>query len=305
MDFIQLRGVSKRFGKQRVLDNIDLNVPEGSIYGIIGLNSSGKTTLLKTMVGFYTADSGVIYYHGRKLHDFLPILKHTFGFATQENIFYPKLTVKENLSYFGNLYGLPKQQIAINAHNTLSLLELRDSQYKLAQHLSGGMKRRLNMACSIIHNPKVLFLDEPTEDLSPVIRQDFLRLIRKINQLGTTIILTSHVLDDVETICDYIAIIHHGRIVQTGTFSELLQRYGRTKEIHLTTVSRNYDPIITNLNIHDYTIKNNTLIITTPKAEKTLQQILQLIENQEDTIVSVDIKKSTLREIFETITLAP
>src|SRR3989344_2540277 len=161
---IYLQGVTKKFGKNVVLDNISFNVAKGDIFGLIGTNASGKTTLLKTIVGFLRPTNGHLYFESELIHNTPKIVKN-FGFAAQESSFYPKLTVEENLEHFGYLYGLNKKQLKENILKILETVNLTNTKNMLAENLSGGMQKRLEIACAIIHNPKVLFLDEPTADL--------------------------------------------------------------------------------------------------------------------------------------------
>lgn len=302
MSLIQVRELSKGFGRSLVLEKVSLDVEENEIFGIIGINGSGKTTLLKLMIGYYKPDSGAVFYQGRPLRKSLKQLKKDFGFTTQESSFYPKLTVIENIKYFGSLYGLKNAQININMRRILALVELEESANMLAEHLSGGMQRRLDMACSLIHNPKILILDEPTEDLDPLLRKDIVRLIKKINSLGTTVIITSHLLDDIEILCDRIAILHDRKIIKVGSIEDLRQMYDKKEEIHLELLSGSYEGIIRSLNINEFLVEDGKLIVFTSDAEKTLHNILHIIENMNEKLLYVDIRKPSLREVFETIT---
>ncbi|MEK6861055.1 MAG: ABC transporter ATP-binding protein [Nanoarchaeota archaeon] len=298
----QIRDLEKRFGKNVVLHNVNLDILEDEIFGIIGVNGSGKTTLLKVLVGFYKPDQGEILYNGQKLSKVLKTLKREIGFTTQENSFYQKLTVEENIRYFGALYGVDSRSTDVNVERILTLVELQEERNSLAENLSGGMQRRLDMACSLIHDPKVLILDEPTEDLDPTLRGGILRLIKKINKLGTTIIITSHLLDDVEHLCNRVAIIHERRIIRVGTVEDLREMYRRKEEVHLEIASGNYENIIRSLNLEDFIIDEGKLVVFTNKAEEVLHSILHILENEGDKLIYVDIRKPSLKEIFEVIT---
>lgn len=301
MAFIQLRGVSKRFGNHVVLDHLDLDIPENDIFGIIGVNGSGKTTLLRLLVGFYTPTEGEVYYRGKRLKEVLKQAKHEIGFTTQENSFYPQLTVEENLKYFGALYGLSSDRIQKNMHDLLTLVELDDCRDVLGQHLSGGMQRRLDLACSLIHDPKLLILDEPTEDLDPLLRREIVRLIKKINGLGTTIIITSHLLDDVELLCDHVAILHNQRVVKVGSIQDLRKFYQQREEIHLELESQRYDTLVRDLHLDQYLVEEGKLIIYTDDAQGVLRQVLRLVENLHDRVVGLDIRKPSLKEVLSLI----
>src|SRR3989344_8625018 len=169
---IEIKNLFKSFGQHQVLKDVSLEIPPRKIFGIIGPSGCGKTTLLKTMIGFWTADSGKILYETRDLKRNSKFIRQIVGFATQENCVYPKLTVLENLEYFGTLSNVPRSTLLSNIEKVIKFVRLEDSGDELAENLSGGMQRRLDIAWALIHNPRILILDEPTEDLDPILRKD-------------------------------------------------------------------------------------------------------------------------------------
>ena len=193
-DLIRIENVTKKFGKHTVLNNLSLSIPDQGIFGIMGLSGCGKTTLLNIMIGFWQPDSGKVFFKSLEVHKNQKIINQIFGFATQDGSVYPKLTVVENLRYFGKLYNMEYSDIERRIPEILKLVELEDSKNVLAEELSTGMYRRLDIACSIIHNPKVLILDEPTGNLDPVLRKKVMAMIKRINDQGTNVIITSHLL---------------------------------------------------------------------------------------------------------------
>ena len=176
---VKIIGVSKSFGSKNVLDSIDLDINDGEIFGIIGRSGAGKTTLLESLVGFVPVTKGEISYKSDEngIYNFVSILensdqvKRSIGFSTQTPSFYEKLTVKENLEYFASLYDIPKKFIAERIKKIIELVELNGEENTISENLSGGMQKRLDIACSIINDPKILILDEPTADLDPVLRK--------------------------------------------------------------------------------------------------------------------------------------
>lgn len=299
MDLLELKEVSKRFGRTVILDHLTLSVVEGEILGIVGMNGSGKTTLLKLMVGYYPPTEGTLLYRGQPLKKMKRLLRQEVGFTAQESSFYPQLTVEENVHYFGSLYGLNTHEITDHAEHVLALLELLPSRHYLSEHLSGGMQRRLEMACSLMHNPSLLILDEPTEDLDPLLRRDILRFIRRINDLGTTVVITSHLLGDVEELCTRIAILHNNHIVKVGTVQELRKVFPQQEEIHLQTATGKYDVLLNDLQVKEFHLDGNRLVIYTANAPMMVHDILHVLENLQDKLVYLDIKRPSLQEIFE------
>lgn len=203
----------KVFGKKIVLKNITFSVNKGDILGIIGMSGSGKTVLLKTIMNFFQPNSGQILYKGKPITK--PTAKKVFGFSVQESSFYPELTVKENLFHFGRLYRMTDNEIKKRAHELLKMLELHSAENKLASQLSGGMQKRLDIACAMIHKPEMLLLDEPTEELDLLRKNEVLKLINSINKKGVTVLIASLPLE-VEQICNKIIFIDKGAMVSTN-----------------------------------------------------------------------------------------
>ncbi|MCX6711592.1 MAG: ABC transporter ATP-binding protein [Candidatus Woesearchaeota archaeon] len=304
-DVIQFIGVTKRFGNNLVLNNISLGIPEGKILGLIGISGSGKSTILKLLIGFYRPNKGQILYNGKSIFKNSKDIRRTFGFSTQDNCFYGKLTVEENIRYFGELYGLTRQFIDNHIEEVLNLVQLNYVKDKLAENLSTGMQRRVDLACALIHDPKILILDEPTEDLDRMLRKEMLNLIHQINKRGTTVIITSHLLWEIEHLCDKIAIIHDTNIIEVGSPADIRNRYFKYDEIHLELASDNYDKIIRSFNKKD--IKNivrrhHRIIIYTSNPEKIIHSILDIAKKKKEKINHIELRKPNLDEIFEYLT---
>ena len=224
-ELIQLKEVSKKFGKNVVLENLDLDIPEKQITGIIGASGMGKSTILKLIIGFYKPDKGKILYLKRNVLKDSKNIKQTFGFSTEDGSFYEDLTVRENLFHFGSLYNIKRKKIKEKTKELLDFVGLSDSSNTKAGNLSVGMKKRLDFACSLIHEPEVLILDEPTADLDPLLRKQILSMIVKVKKQGTTVVLTTQLLDEMDEICDKIAILHNKKIVENDTPQRIKSKY--------------------------------------------------------------------------------
>lgn len=223
--YIQFLSVCKVYSKHIILDNLSLDIPYGEITGIIGSSGSGKTTILNILIGFIKQSSGKILFQSREVLKDITNVSTIFGFASQGGSFYHELNVEENLMYFGKLYGLKTKDIKKRVDYLVKTLELESARKILAKSLSTGMGRRLDIACALIHSPKVLILDEPTEDLDPLLRKELIKTLKKIRNDGTTIILTSHLLGELESLCDKIAILKGGKIVKMDTPLNLKKEY--------------------------------------------------------------------------------
>ncbi|MBU1974076.1 MAG: ABC transporter ATP-binding protein, partial [Nanoarchaeota archaeon] len=227
MEFIQLKGVSKSFKGNAILDDINLTIEEGDIFGVIGQSGSGKTTFLNLIAGFTAPTDGEVLYWSKVDHKpknltkNLSKIKSYIGFNPQHTSFYPKLTVKENLLHFGRMYNLKKETVYANAKNLLEFTHLYPHRNKLADELSGGMQKRLDLSCSLVHKPKFLILDEPTSDLDFILQEEIAHLIKEVNKQGVTIVIASHQLEFLEKICDKIAIVHQGKLKSYGNLSHV------------------------------------------------------------------------------------
>lgn len=310
---IKFKNLTKRFKKRIILTNINLEINKGEIFGIIGMSGSGKTTLLKILIGFLEPEAGDILFYSEKDSCYKSIyrsqleIRNLFGFATQRPSFYPKLTVEENLLHFGALYHLPKKIAKTNASHLLELTGLLDAKDLLAQNLSGGMQKKLSIACSLIHKPKILILDEPTADLDPLSRKETWQIIKGIHRIGTTVLIASHFLDELEEVCNRLAILYDKRIIATGTPDQLKTQYFKNQEIHLIASPGNYNAIAKALSkypslaIKNILVKDHKLIIYTPKAESTLHQILHIIARMDEKLINITLTKPSLAAIFESL----
>ena len=313
---LKISGLSKTYGKKTILNNVNLDIYPGEIVGLIGSSGSGKTTLLNSIVGFLQPDEGDVMFKDERLvadaertvyksvYKNPKTVKQMYGFAAQMPSFYEKLTVRENLEYFGKMYNLSKETLSSNIETLLRLMELETSQETLGEDLSGGMERRLDIACSLIHNPRILILDEPTADLDPLLRKNISSLIKTINSKGTTIMLSSHHLNELETLCDKVAIINNKTIAEIGTVEELLQKHSKVREIIIESQPGKYDKLGKKLkksfskNIKDYLVKENELIIRCVDPHKIFNELISEIESSKEKIMELKLIKPSLDQIF-------
>jgi len=317
LDFCKIENLTKVFGSRYVLNGINFKIKRGEILGIIGRSGSGKTTLLNILVGFIKPEKGDVTYHDVHLlsdiagaASFQSVFKHTsglkkvYGFAAQNPSFHPNLTVKENLFYFGSLYDIPKKPLQSNADGLLNLMGLSQSQHVIARKLSGGMQRRLDIACALIHDPGILFLDEPTGDLDPILSNKIWNILKVINQKGTTVVLSSHQIVELEHLCDRIAILKDGKIAAIGRPSEIKAKNPIKESIFLKSYPGNYEKILANLEksmakkIKKYEIKDGSLIINAKESREVIRGILGVVEQLNEEITNLDFIEPTLDQVF-------
>jgi len=312
----KIQNIVKRYGKHIILNDVSFDIKKGEIFGIIGASGAGKTTLLNTIIGFVKPDQGDVTFRFEHLLDFQKAMsyrsvfkkqesiKQIYGFASQLPSFYKNLTLKENLEYFGSLYNLSADALKSNVETLLNLMELKNYEDMLAKNLSGGMERRLDIACALIHDPSVLVLDEPTADLDPVLRDHIWNLIKKINKKGTTIILASHHLSELEDLCSRIAIVKDKNVIDVASPEAIKNKYSKVQEIQLECYPGNYEKILKKLNskhVKNYEIKGSKLTIHSDKPQKVFHDLFQVLEKMKEEAIDIRIGRTSLDEIFITL----
>ncbi|MDL5376481.1 ABC transporter ATP-binding protein [Exiguobacterium mexicanum] len=221
MSIIALDHVTKRFCETIALNDFSLHVEAGELFGLLGPNGAGKTTAISVMLNLYPADSGTIRIFDHSMPKDEQTIKRRVGIVPQHVSVYDQLTVFENIQFFAELYGFKPAEAKQKTVAALDFVELTAHQKKRPPELSGGLLRRLNIACGIVHEPELIFMDEPTVAIDPQSRNTILENIRELNRRGATIIYTSHYMEEVEMLCDRVAIVDEGRIIAEGTQDEL------------------------------------------------------------------------------------
>ncbi|MBI2548401.1 ABC transporter ATP-binding protein [Candidatus Woesearchaeota archaeon] len=310
--------LSKAYGKKPILQDISFEVQREEIFGILGTGGSGKTALLHLLVGFDEPLTGTVEYRAqhvldmgdaapfRSVVEILPELKKQFGFAAQEPSFYPLLTVRENLAYFAAMYGLSGDVQQTNIKILMALMDLLTVPDTRAMYLSHSQQKRLDIACAVIHDPKIVILDEPTLDVDSFVKGKIWEFIRKMNEKGTTVIITSNDGEELEAICSRILMLYNGRVLKIAKPKELRAYHSKLQEIHLQTQSGSYDLLLkllekehTKLDIKKVTVKDGHLILTTPNLEASALFALKSIKESGDALLDISVARPTLKEVFE------
>jgi ABC-2 type transport system ATP-binding protein len=221
---VQVAELAKVIREKIIVDRISFSVEEGEIFGLLGANGSGKTTTFNMLSGLLAPSSGSVTILGKSIRE-LQKVKPEIGFVTQEDSFYETLTVRENLEFFASQSGVPGRDAQERIKKLLAQTKLAEKGGVLASKLSGGMKKRLNIACSLVHDPKVIFFDEPTVGLDPVVRKEIWAVVEELHGMRKTIIITSHYMEEIERLCGRVAIMFNGRIVDSGTPADLKRKY--------------------------------------------------------------------------------
>ena len=297
---IKIRSLSKNYGDFKALFEVSLDIEKGTIFGLLGPNGAGKSTLIKVLSCQSRPSGGNAYIDGLDVVIDKKKVLSIIGVVPQENSFYDDLTVNENLTYFGSLYRVNGPEIKKRSRNILSMLKLGEKTNNRAGTLSGGMKTRLNIACALVHKPRVLILDEPSVGLDPVSRQALWDTIREVNSEGTTILITTHYMQEADALCDRILIMNRGKIVVEGKPGELKEAAGE-KVLQISSIPGNYGIIKSSLEpikgIRSCSINEMVLKITLSE-EVPVQDIFDVFESHGEKIKCVDSSSPSLEDVF-------
>lgn len=302
---LEVKNLVKRYGETLAIDNVSFGIKEGEIFGLLGPNGAGKTTAINTIIGIMIPDKGDISIFGKDMKKYSMEIKRCIGIVPQEIAIYPDLTAYENVEFFGRLYSLKGSQLKERVEKVLDFTGLTERRKQQAKKFSGGMKRRLNIACALVHNPKLIIMDEPTVGIDPQSRNHILESVKKMRDEGATVIYTSHYMEEVEELCTDIAIMDHGKIIARGSKEELKAFVTVEEKTVITLNAMNYmvvDCIKKVDNIIDYSVSGKTLTIISKKDSRNLSQIIHCIINSGLEIISLSSEKPDLETVFLTLT---
>ena len=297
---IEIKKISRTFGEFKALNDVSLDIEKGTIFGLLGPNGAGKSTLINVLSCQMRPTTGSAFISGLDVVSDKKDVLSIIGVVPQENSFYDELTVAENLGYFGSLYGVATIDIKKRSHRILEMLQLTEKGSSRASTLSGGMKTRLNIACALIHKPEVLILDEPSVGLDPVSRKALWDTIREVNREGTTILITTHYMEEADLLSDRILIMHKGNIVVEGTPDELKNTVGE-RVVQITSTPGDYPALTDRLDtlegVASCTVYEKGLKITLTN-EQALQQVINIFESSGETIINVESNRPSLEDVF-------
>jgi ABC-2 type transport system ATP-binding protein len=292
---LEVEKLVKRFGETVALDDVSLTVRAGECVGLLGPNGAGKSTLIRSIVGRVIPDSGhaAVFGHAAGSTEARMLL----GWVPQELAIYPRISCRENLGSFGRYYGLSGQKLAEAIAWCLHWAALEDRQGELARNLSGGMKRRLNMAAGVLHRPRVALFDEPTVGVDPQSRNRIFEMIEALKGAGTALIYTTHYMEEAERLCDRIAIVDHGQIIAQGTKDELIASTFGTRSQVLARVAGSAEAIAAWAARDGGRVTEATVEFTIEQAT----EIVRLLENARQAgleLVDVSLRRPNLESVF-------
>ena len=304
-NIVHIENLVKRYGELTALNHLNLDIREGEIFGLLGPNGSGKTTAINCMLSLLKYEKGQIEIFGEPMRPDNYQVKKQIGIVLQNVAVFDELTVQENIDYFCGLYIGDKKKRKEMVENAIHFVGLEDYRKMRPKKLSGGLLRRLNIACGIAHKPRLIILDEPTVAVDPQSRNKILEGIKQLNEQGSTIIYTSHYMEEVEQICTRVAIMDHGRIIASGTKDELKQmiKTGETITIEAVILEENNLKEIRELeHVFDIQYRNQILTVRCTRARHNLIRILNYLQNQDIAFGRVFSEMPTLNDVFLEIT---
>lgn len=305
MSLAVLTDVVKRYNDNLTVDHVNVTIQAGEIFGLLGPNGAGKSTTISMICGLLKIDGGDIRIDGLSVSANPLEVKRRIGLVPQELALYDMLTAEENATFFGRLYGLRGKLLKERVAEALAFTGLSDRAKEKPATFSGGMKRRLNIACAIMHRPKLIIMDEPTVGIDPQSRNHILDSVKALNKLGSTIIYTSHYMEEVAAICDRVAIMDKGHIIACGTEKELRERVAQEEKIVIKATQITPE-LIHELKLHPrisrVEVKDGSVELYLPSSQGELQDILFIFAKHEGIIGSLHIEEPDLETLFLSLT---
>jgi len=295
------RELRKRFGDLVAVDGVGFEIAAGETYGLLGPNGAGKTTTVSMICGLLASDGGEVTVAGRAIDPKATDAKVAIGYVPQEIALYPDLTARENLRFFGRLYGLRGSELAERITNVLEIVALDDRADERVDHYSGGMKRRLNIAAGLLHSPKLLVLDEPTVGVDPQSRNAILENVEKLAAEGVAVLYTTHYMEEAERLCDRVAIMDAGRIIAEGTRRELVDKLGEVDRVEiagtgpLTKLARTIKSLD---DVQDASASEGTVHVLVRGGRHVLPKLIELADRAGVGVTSVEVIEPDLEAVF-------
>ena len=303
MYILQVKNLYKKYDKTEAIAGVDFSIKQGEIYGLLGPNGAGKSTLIKMIAGIEKKDEGEIIFEEKERN--INKYKRNMGILTQDIAIYPSFTAYENISFFCSLYSFKGKELKRRVEKSLEFVGLSDCKNKKAKEFSGGMMRRLHLACAIAHTPKLIIMDEPTVGIDPQSRNHTLQSVKILKDNGASIIYTSHYMEEIEEICDEICILDKGKIIAEGSSKYLKENFSKSNiyTIALKSKLENIEKYIIRVDgIENVSVDDKVIKCTYSNNSNTLQKLVNTICNNGGVIESIKNELPTLENVFLNLT---
>lgn len=301
MNVLECEGLVKAFGDLVAVDDVGFHIAAGETYGLLGPNGAGKTTSISMIAGILEADAGKVMVAGKEITTRTTDGNAEIGYVPQDIAIYPDLTARENLRFFGKLYGIPKADLETRIHEVLEVIGLSDRGDDRTEDYSGGMKRRLNIGIGLLHEPSLLILDEPTVGVDPQSRNSILESVELLGRSGTAVLYTTHYMEEAERLCDRVAIIDGGKIRAEGTRRELVELVGQLDTISLGVVGsarKLAEALESVAGIESITAAEGSVEILVEGASGLLPRILDIAQQSGVSVSGVNVVEPNLESVF-------
>lgn len=306
MAYVDVQGVYKQYKQQPVLQNVSFQITKGERFGLIGPNGAGKSTLIDIMVGLTKADKGEVLIDGKNIKQEIIAIRKKLGVVPQELALLEELNAYDNLIYFGGMYDLSGKELKNRVATLLDVIGLTDHANKKVKTYSGGMKRRLNIAAALLHEPEFLILDEPTVGVDPQSRQYIFEFLKQLNEKGTTILYISHYMEEIEALCDRLLVLDLGQEVAYGTKADVKNLVNQSSKvtIELDFVS---DELVQNIKslengISEVIAEFNHINLLVDTTVFSMMRLIQTIEKSDSVIKNISLEEISLEETFLQLT---
>lgn len=300
-----VKNLTKKYGNQTAVNDISFSISRGEIFGLLGPNGAGKSTTISMLAGLIKPTSGLVNVMGMDLYQHPNTIKAMIGLVPQELALYPTLSARDNLLFFGRIYGLKGKILGQRVDQVLEMVRLTERAKEPVNTYSGGMKRRVNMAAGLLHQPDLLFLDEPTVGIDPQSRNAIFESIEALNRAGLTIIYTTHYMEEAERLCQRVAIIDYGKFIALDTPANLIRQLGNG-HIRLEIADGKLDQVKTRagqlMSVSGITLKDHKIDLKSDNPQKTLLEVLQITNQIDARVTALQIMEANLETVFLSLT---
>lgn len=304
-NIIEVKGLTKEYKKLKAVDNLSFEVKEGEILGLLGPNGSGKSTTINCILSLLNFQKGSIKILGKEMKPDAYDIKREIGVVFQDVAVFEELTVYDNIDYFCGLYIKDKTSRKKYIEDAINLVGLEKFKKFYPKQLSGGLLRRLNIACGIVHKPKIIFLDEPTVAVDPQSRNNILDGIKTLRENGATIVYTTHYMEEVELICDRVIILDKGSLIASGTTDELKELANIEEKITVEVMDlkqKYVDEIANFKNVEEIIYNNQVLVVVYKKGKNNLLELIDYLNSKKISYTKIFSERPTLNDVFLELT---
>jgi len=298
-NLVETFNLTKKFGDLTAVDHLNLKIRRGEVFGFLGPNGAGKTTTIRMLCGLLTPSEGYAIVAGFDVTKFPEKVKERIGYMPQRFSLYDDLTLHENLDFFGGIYRIPAGRRRARIKRVLEIVQLEEFEDKLAGELSGGLKQRLALACSLVHEPELLILDEPTAGIDPPLRKAFWRYFRDLNKEGVTLFINTHYMDEAE-LCDRLGLINKGRLIALDTSKNLKKAMvgGELVELIPSEIEKAHSILKAFAKIRKIEVKEKRLLLYVEDAASSIPEITALLSENRVEVSSVQTIEPSLEDVF-------